>query len=166
MAGKLNPRELRDALGTFATGVIVVTAAYEGSQHGMTANSFTSVSMEPPLILVCIENNARMGHLLERGMEFGLSILAASQETVSRHFAGRPQLDLEIDFAWQAGVPFIAGAHAHFLCQLAESHVVGDHTIFIAEVKYLKRYEVAPLVFHRGRYSQLADLQPRPGSGP
>lgn len=161
VAQKLNRRDLRDALGSFATGIIVVTASYEGSQHGMTANSFTSVSLEPPLVLVCIDNNARMAHLLERGMEFGLSILSVSQERISRHFAGRPQDGLAIDFAWRAGIPLIAGAHAHFRCQLADSHVVGDHTIFIAEVRELERYDAAPLVFHRGQYCSLVDHQVR-----
>jgi len=147
--------ELRGALSAFATGVVVVTAAYEGGEHGMTANSFTSVSLRPPLVLVCIDNDARMSRVLERGMDFGLSVLAAGQESISRHFAGRPQADTAIDFAWRRGVPLVSGALAHFVCRVTDSHVTGDHTVQIAEVQYCERFRKAPLVFFGGSYAGL-----------
>ena len=154
-AQPLEPGELRRALGSFATGVIVVTAAYEGGEHGMTANSFASVSLKPPLVLVCIDNDARMSRVLERGMHIGVSVLASGQERVSRHFAGHSEADLAIDFTWYAGVPLIAAAAAHFVCRVADSHVAGDHTVQIAEVEHFASFPKAPLVFFGGKYSSL-----------
>ena len=151
----LDPRELRQTLGRFATGVVVVTAAYEGSEHGMTANAFTSVSLDPPLVLVCIGNRARMSRVLEPGMHFGISILAASQRDTSQTFAGRPQSSTSVEFTWRRGVPLIAGACAHFNCRLSEARLAGDHTLYIAAVEEFSATECPPLVFHRGAYTSL-----------
>jgi flavin reductase (DIM6/NTAB) family NADH-FMN oxidoreductase RutF len=151
---EMDQRLLRSALGSFATGVIIVSATYDGRDHAMTANSFTSVSLTPPLVLICTHNNARMTRLLERGMEFGLSVLAAGQEDISRRFAvggGEPA----VDFSWFRGVPLIAGAAAHFVCRLTDSRVTGDHTVQIAEVEYFQSCSKAPLVFWNGAYSHL-----------
>lgn len=125
----------------------------------MTANAFTSVSLAPPLILVCIDNDARMARLLERGMHFGLSVLSAGQEGVSRHFAGQRSHVAEVLFAWRSGVPFISDAAACFLCRATECHVTGDHTVYLAEVEYFERSGLAPLVFCSGRYAVLGTLQ-------
>jgi flavin reductase len=157
---EIDKRLLRRALGSFATGVIIVSAAYEGREHGMTANSFTSVSLTPPLVLICTHNNARMTRLLERGMEFGLSMLAAGQEDVSRRFAGRGE-GPAVDFSWVRGVPLIAGAAAHFVCRLTDSRVAGDHTVQIAEVEYFQSCSKAPLVFWNGAYADLAAAETR-----
>jgi flavin reductase (DIM6/NTAB) family NADH-FMN oxidoreductase RutF len=151
----VDSRELRQTLGRFATGVVVVTAAYEGSEHGMTANAFTSVSLDPPLVLVCIGNRARMSRVLEPGMHFGISILSTTQREISQAFAGRPQLPVSIDFTWRRGVPLIAAACAHFVCGLAEARLAGDHTLYIAEVEEFAASERAPLIFHRGSYASL-----------
>lgn len=153
----LDVRELRAALGSFITGVIVVTAAYESGEHGMTANSFTSVSLVPPLVLVCIDNNARMARVLERGMHFGLSILACGQERISRHFAGRAEAGLKVDFTWHEGVPLIAGAVSHFVCRVMDSHVAGDHTVQIAAVEHFARFARPPLLFYAGSYLHLPE---------
>lgn len=151
----VDARELRSALGCFATGVIIVTASYEGSEHGMTANAFTSVSLKPPLVLICIDNDARMSRVLERGMDFGISVLAEDQQALSRHFAGRPQDGAVVQFAWHRGVPVIDGAVARFVCKLMDSRVVGDHTIHIAEVEYFERMLKSPLLFSCGAYASL-----------
>lgn len=155
MSTEIDKRLLRSALGSFATGVIVVSAAYEGREHAMTANSFTSVSLAPPLVLICTHNNARMTRLLERGMEFGLSVLAADQESVSRRFAGRGDEPV-VDFSWVRGVPLIAGAAAYFVCRLADSRVAGDHTVQIGEVEYFQNCSKLPLVFWNGLYADLS----------
>jgi flavin reductase (DIM6/NTAB) family NADH-FMN oxidoreductase RutF len=128
----------------------------------MTANSFTSVSLTPPLVLVCTHNEARMTRVLERGMELGLSVLAADQQEVSRRFASRSLDEPLIDFTWVRGVPLIAGAVAHLICRLVDSHVAGDHTVQIAEVEYFQSFEKAPLVFCNGSYVRLSSLQMRP----
>lgn len=122
----------------------------------MTANSFTSVSLAPPVVLVCIHNDARMAFVLERGMEFGVSILASDQESISRHFAGRPQSTGRIEFAWHRGVPLIAEAAAQFICRLSDARIVGDHTLCLAEVEHFERLDRKPLVFYAGGYVSLA----------
>lgn len=152
----IDARELRAAFGLFATGIVVVTAAYEGGEHGMTANSFTSVSLRPPLVLVCIDNNARMARVLERGMCVGVSVLAAGQEDLSRHFSGRPVGEVTLRFTWRGGVPLIEGALAQFVCRVMDSHVVGDHTVQIAEVEEFERFDRPPLLFFSGQYVSLA----------
>jgi flavin reductase (DIM6/NTAB) family NADH-FMN oxidoreductase RutF len=154
-AADIGSRMLRNALGSFATGVIVVSAAYEGREHGMTANSFTSVSLAPPLVLFCTHNDARMTGLLERGMEIGLSVLAADQQAISRHFAGRGSTESAVEFTWVRGVPLISGAVAHLVCRLTDSRVAGDHTVQIAEVEHFEHFGRPPLVFCNGAYTQL-----------
>jgi len=146
---------LRNALSAFPTGVIVVSAAYEGREHGMTANSFTSVSLTPPLVLFCTHNDARMTRVLERGMEIGLSVLGADQQEVSRHFAGRGSGEPAVDFVWVRGIPLVSGAVVHLVCRLTDSRVVGDHTVQIAEVEHLEHFAREPLVFWNGTYAQL-----------
>jgi flavin reductase (DIM6/NTAB) family NADH-FMN oxidoreductase RutF len=150
-------RELRAALGCFATGVIIVSASYEGREHGMTANSFTSVSLEPPLVLFCTDNNARMTRVLECGVEVGLSVLSAEQESVSRHFAGRGSGESLAQFTWVRGVPLIAGAMMHLVCRVTDSRVAGDHSVQIAEVEHFERFRRSPLVFCSGAYSRLVE---------
>lgn len=150
----LDSREIRHALGCFATGVVVVTAAYDGREHGMTANAFTSVSLEPPLVLVCIGNRTRMSRVLEPGMDYGISILAASQCEISKSFAGHGEPGIPVVFVWRRGVPLVANACAHFVCRLADARVVGDHTLFIGAVEEFSSMEDAPLIFHRGSYHE------------
>lgn len=158
---QFDTRLLRSTLGSFASGVVIVSAAYEGHEHGMTANSFTSVSLTPPLVLFCTHNDARMTRVLEPGMELGLSVLACEQQGVSRQFAGRCNDAAPVDFAWVRGVPLIFGAAAHLVCRLTESRVAGDHTVQIAEVEHFERFDKEPLVFWNGAYAQLAAASTR-----
>src|SRR5262245_22681639 len=115
----MEQQRLRQALGSFATGVTVVTVG-GGSPHGMTANSFTSVSLDPPLVLVCVERDAVMHARLEQAGTFGISVLAYQQQAVARHFADRrrPLGQAQFDpVDWHPGpvtaTPLIAGAVAH-----------------------------------------------------
>jgi flavin reductase (DIM6/NTAB) family NADH-FMN oxidoreductase RutF len=156
-------RLLRRAFGTFATGVTVVTVG-GGSPHGMTANSFASVSLDPPLLLVCVERDAIMHRALLDTGRFGVSVLASHQETVARHFADRQrpfgikQFDI-VD--WVPGehsaAPLILGALAHFECRLWRTYEGGDHTIFIGRLLAMRRdAESAALLFHCGQFHQVA----------
>jgi flavin reductase (DIM6/NTAB) family NADH-FMN oxidoreductase RutF len=158
---QFDTRLLRSTLGSFASGIVIVSAAYEGREHGMTANSFTSVSLTPPLVLFCTHNDARMTRVLEPGMELGLSVLASEQQSVSRRFAGRGNDEAPVGFTWVRGVPLIFGAAAHLVCRVTESRVAGDHTVQIAEVEYFQRFEKVPLVFWNGTYVQLASTPTR-----
>jgi flavin reductase (DIM6/NTAB) family NADH-FMN oxidoreductase RutF len=143
----------RQALGRFATGVTVVTAVVDGEIHGMTANSFTAVSLSPPLVLVSVDNRARMQQILGRTGRYGISVLHAQQHEVSTHFAGRPIDGLAVDFEWHEGMPMIAGALAHLVCSIRDSVPAGDHTLHIGHVDRFHRQDGAPLVFYGSRYA-------------
>lgn len=143
----------RQALGHFASGVTVITTESADGVHGMTANAFASISLDPPLVLVAIDNRAQMHALLPQTRRFGVSILAEDQQAVSRHFAGRPLEGQEIVFVKQHDIRLIAGAVAHIVCSLHESYPAGDHTLYIGRVEYLTHQSGArPLMFYGGEY--------------
>jgi flavin reductase len=147
-------RRFRDALGTFATGVTIVSTRLDDLVHGMTANGFMSVSLEPALVVVSIASGARMHDILLRAGHYGVSVLAREQEAVSRHFAGRPQGD-EIALVETHGVPLVDGALTHVVADIVDAHRAGDHTLFIAEVVHFAHRSGEPLIFHSGAYRRL-----------
>lgn len=158
-----NPTLFRRVAGAFATGVTVITVEREpGGVHGMTANSFTSVSLDPPLVLVCVDQDARLLFFLKSQRRFGVNILREDQQSLSEHFAkpdqiAEPENSLGIRFLWtDSGVPLLEGALAHLSCNLVAEHPAGDHTIFIGEVEAMSCYEGEPLLFHRSQYRRLA----------
>lgn len=152
----------RQALGRFATGVTVVTAERApGQVHGMTANSFTAVSLEPLLILVCVNEEARMLPVLKKAQRFGVNILKDNQRAISEFFA-QPEQDPELEralgirFTWTAsGIPVLADALVQLTCTVAGSHPSGDHTIFLGEVESAEVFEGEPLLFFRGTYRRI-----------
>jgi flavin reductase (DIM6/NTAB) family NADH-FMN oxidoreductase RutF len=158
----ISPALFRRVMGNFPTGITVLTLEREpGQVHGMTANSFTSVSLEPLLILVCIDHNARLLSYLKEQRRFGVNILKASQQPLSEYFA-RPQLDaaeearLGIHFRWtDSGIPLLENGLAHLGCSVVAEHDSGDHTIFVAEVESLELNEGEPLLYFRGKYRSL-----------
>ncbi|WP_425247268.1 flavin reductase family protein [Streptomyces sp. NEAU-NA10] len=158
---------LRRAFGSFATGVTVVTAG-GASPRGMTANSFTSVSLDPALVLLCVGRDAGMYRSLAEAGTFAVSVLAAGQEDVARYFASssRPAGARQFDAVdWLPGrsgdAPLIAGAAAHFECEKWRTYDGGDHAVFLGRVLALDEApEHEPLVFHRGRFRQFADRAP------
>jgi len=148
--------DFRQALGRFATGVTVVTAECDGEVHGMTANSFTAVSLSPPLVLVSVDNRARMQQIVSRSRRYAVSILHAEQQDISSHFAGRPIDGLTIAFDWLEGMPVIAGALAHIVCSLHDTVAAGDHTLHIGHVDRFRRDDGAPpLIFFGSRYATM-----------
>lgn len=153
------PPRMRTALGRFASGVTIVTTAEDRcdtSVHGMTANAFTSVSLDPPLVLVSISNRAKMnGRIIESG-RYGVSVLAGDQEPLSLHFAGAPQNDPDlVRFVWRGDVPLLEGALVHLACSLEASHPAGDHTLHIGRVEQLWYDDGHPLVFYTGSFRAL-----------
>jgi len=163
-ADPLSPQTLRTALrrafGTFTTGVTVVTVGAP-VPHAMTANSFTTVSLEPALALVCVGRDAVMHPALAESGRFGVSVLADWQEGVARHFAdnNRPLGIRQFDAVdWTpgptTGVPLIRGALAHFELELWRSYDGGDHSIFVGELVAFTHQSGDPLIFHRGRFGQ------------
>jgi flavin reductase (DIM6/NTAB) family NADH-FMN oxidoreductase RutF len=158
----LSSADFRRVVGNFATGITVLTVERDpGQVHGMTANSFASVSLDPLLILVCIDNNARLLSFLTEQRRFGVNILKASQQAVSEHFA-KPLQDPEatkslgIHFCWtSSGIPILQDALAHLACNVAGQYPAGDHTLFLGEVESMACSPGEPLLYHRGRYRQL-----------
>lgn len=150
-----NPRDFRNTLGRFATGVTVVTTAAEGQVHGMTANAFMSVSLEPPLVLVSVDRKARTHAILEQTGRYGVSILTEEQQPYSQHFAGKPDPNLALNWEWVDGIPLLPGAVAHLVTTIVEAHPAGDHTLFIGRVEYIATGEGKPLLFFSGKYGAL-----------
>ena len=154
-APAFDKRQFRNALGRFASGVTIVTTRDSVRTHGMTANSFVSVSLDPPLILISVDNRANMHTLLPTTRYFGVSVLAEEQELLSNHFAGREVAGLEIPFVDQHDVPVIDGAVAHFVARVVDIHPAGDHTLYIGHVEHFEARDGRPLVFHAGNYRKL-----------
>jgi flavin reductase (DIM6/NTAB) family NADH-FMN oxidoreductase RutF len=159
MSDLVTPDEFRAALGRFASGVTVITVnTAEGEVHGMTANAFCSVSLRPPLVLVCIDQLAETYlHLHERG-QFGVSVLQKSQEALSEFFADperNPDAAYRLGIQYKklnSGTPVLEDALANLDCMVTAAHPAGDHTIFVAEVREAVLDEGAPLLYFRGRY--------------
>ena len=159
----LNPVMFRRVAGAFTTGVTVITVEREpGLVHGMTANSFTSVSLDPLLVLVCVDHDARLLSFLKSQRRFGVSILREDQQSLSEYFAKTeqtPQEDARLDvrYTWtSSGIPLLDNTLAQLACNVVAEHPAGDHTIFIGEVKSMESHDGEPLLFHRGQYRRLA----------
>jgi len=149
----------RRLLGSFATGVAVVTARdAAGRPAGMTASAIASVSLVPPLLLVCVWQESDFHDVLAAADHFGLSVLADSQEAVSRRFASEVP-DRFDGVPWSAhasGVPLLEGAAAHIVCARRGDLPAGDHTIFVGEVLTGAAFDRGPLLHFRGAYRRLA----------
>jgi flavin reductase (DIM6/NTAB) family NADH-FMN oxidoreductase RutF len=154
-----DPRVLRDALGEYATGVTVITArGADGVPFGITINSFTSVSLDPPLVLWNLGLRSPSLALFESCTHYAVNILAADQADISQRFA-QTQLDRCAGIDWLAGVsgaPLLPGCSAWFECRNETRYPGGDHLIFVGLVENFNRQEKPPLIFHRGAYRSLA----------
>ena len=158
----------RKAMGSFPTGVTVVTVASDdGTMHGVTVNSFSSVSLDPMLVLVCLNETSRAVGLIERAGAFGVNVLSAEQQDLSRWFANRHRpagpamfdgVPLEPGVT---GCPVLADAAASFDCRLLQSYRAGDHLIMLGEVVALIQHpHLEPLIFHAGTYKSLLVSDP------
>lgn len=154
----LDPDSFRAVLGRFASGVTVVTARdHDGRDVGMTVSAFCSVSLDPPLVLVCIDRTARMEPLLADATPFAVNILAAGQEALSRRFSGPDQNRFEgVGFIrTQGGIALLEEVLAHLECRVACRHPGGDHTIVVGQVESATVRPDAPLLYYRSGYAQL-----------
>ncbi len=151
-------RDLRNALGRFATGVTVVTTLTAEGPLGITANSFASVSLNPPLVLWSPARKSSRFPAFERAPFFAIHILGAGQRALAERFSRMGHDFAGIAFAeGQGGTPLIDGCAARFECRHAAGHDGGDHLIVVGEVLRLVENEGPPLLFHRGAYSALAE---------
>lgn len=145
-------------MSKFATGVTVVTTIDdEGQPHAMTANAFTSVCLEPPLVLVCVAHGTHTYGFLERTGRFGINILRQEQESLGAYFAKRPEdRDGNAEYSYtlaKDAVPALDNSMTFFGCQVVGAHVYGDHTIYLGEVKEVRQSESGvPLMFFRSRW--------------
>lgn len=156
-------RAFRDTLGCFATGVCIASATgADGRPVGLTVNSFTSVSLDPPLVLFCLDNRSDSLSAFLEAPGFALSILSAEQQALSNTFARAPHAtrwDGVAAVTGQGGAPLIQGALAVLDCTRHAIHEGGDHTILVGRVLGFASQPGAPLLYYRGRYAALVDSQ-------
>ena len=135
----VDPEMLRAVMRHWPTGVAILTSRHAGQTHGMTVNSFTSISLEPPLVLACIERIVRTHALVEQSHVFAVSFLRQGQEWISDRFAGRDTENADrflglSTYTAVTGAPILADNLGHLDCSVVAAHRAGDHTIFVAEV--------------------------------
>ncbi|MEA3193227.1 MAG: hypothetical protein QOD26_1560 [Betaproteobacteria bacterium] len=147
------PRDFRSALGCFPTGVcLVTTVAPDGRRVGMTANSFSSVSLDPPMVLWSLARTASSAAVFRDAERFVINVLAAGDEELASHFA-RPGEDKFAKYPERFAGELLQGAAAAFECHSRHRYYGGDHIIIIGVVERYSWSEVPPLLFHRGRYA-------------
>jgi flavin reductase (DIM6/NTAB) family NADH-FMN oxidoreductase RutF len=155
------PRALRDALGRFATGVTIITCLdHDGQRVGLTANSFSSLSLEPPLVLWSLRRASPNFEAFEGATHFAINVLAESQVELSRRFAAAVD-DRFAEGSWSAGlgeVPVLAGCSAAFECRVQARLDGGDHRLYVGEVLREAEQALAPLLFHSGHYRMLGEV--------
>lgn len=164
----IDPRRFRDAMGRFATGVTVVTIASDDDLRGMTANAFSSVSLDPAMLLVCIDEHASIYPMFQRATAFAVNILASDQAATSQLFATKGVRD-EV-MAGHAhrlgplGSPILDGVLAWAECRIEHRYAGGDHIIVVGRVQeiVIERPEADPLIYFGGQYRSLGEPIPRP----
>lgn len=151
-------------MGCFATGVTIITVDLEGEVHGMTANAFASVSLDPPLVLVCVDHKTRTHAHLHAKKRFGINVLGEDQRAISEYYArverSHESAEAEAGARFERtthGTPVLQGALAYLECRLHSAEAAGDHTIFIAEVEDVVVCGGDPLLFFRGKYRKVGE---------
>jgi flavin reductase (DIM6/NTAB) family NADH-FMN oxidoreductase RutF len=154
----MDSQELRRVMGHFATGVTVVTTKDgEDAPFGLTANAFASLSLNPPLVLVCVDKAAQCYSCFEDSKIFAINVLGEGQEEISRRFATKGAQKFN-GIPWhksESGLALLDGAIGHIECKVVYSYDGGDHTIYVGEVLRAKTTGERPLIFFRGEYHRL-----------
>lgn len=155
----IDPRELRNVMGLFATGVTIITTKdTTGKPFGLTANAFSSLSLDPPLLLACIDKKVDCYACFDESKVFVVNFLARNQEDLSTRFATKGIEKFEgVSYTLGSlGVPLLDGALAHLECRVAARYEGGDHTIYTGEIQSMATSEAEPLLFYQGKYRSLA----------
>ena len=155
----IDGRDLRNAMGLFATGVTVITTKdTAGKPFGLTANAFSSLSLDPPLLLICVDKGVDCYNCFEESKVFAVNFLSLAQEELSTRFATKGIEKFEgLSYSvGELGVALLDGALAHFECTVAHAYEGGDHTIYVGEVQKLVTSPGDPLLFYQGKYRSLA----------
>jgi len=153
----MDDRQFRNAMGKFATGVTVVLTEVAGDVHGMTANAFMSVSLNPKLVVISIAEKAQMLEKIKQSKSFSVNILSSDQQELSMIFAGQTKKQQEIVFDRLEGIPVLPGTVAQITCEVSAEHVEGDHTLFIGRIININLMESDPLIYFSGKYRFLAE---------
>ena len=160
----LNAENLRAAMRAWSAGVTVVTAIHDGQKHGMTVNSFTSISLDPDMITISLKTGSRTYDLVTSSRAFGLTILSAEQTKISDIFAGRfPEIEdrfagVQVE-TLVTGAPLIVGGLAWLDCRVVDTYYAGMNTLFIAEVVSARSFgDGQPLLYHNREYWKLSQL--------
>ncbi|WP_026678456.1 flavin reductase family protein [Fictibacillus gelatini] len=148
----MDDRTFRNAMGKFATGVTIITTIADGEAHGMTANAFMSVSLNPRLVVISIDEKAKMLDKINASGKFAVNILSDAQKDYSMHFAGQMKEAYPVEFEWIDEMPVIKNALANIVCNVQSKQIAGDHTLFIGEVKDVIFGDGTPLTFYEGKY--------------
>lgn len=156
---EIDDRLYRNVMGSFATGVTVITTEVAEEIHGMTANAFMSVSLNPKLVAVSIGEKARMHQYIKDSKQFAINILSDSQQKESKQFAGQLKSETEIQFSSFKGLPILEDTLAVITCKLHSEYIIGDHTVFIGHVTGVKLDSKDPLLFSQGKYRELKKLE-------
>ncbi len=156
----MDDRKFRTAMGKFATGVTVIATEIEGDVHGMTANAFMSVSLDPKLVVISIGEKAKILNKIKESKIFTVNILSADQQELSMIFAGQLKENKEVTLDRLDGKPVLAGAVAQIACEVSAEHVEGDHTLFIGKVTDIHLEDAEPLLFYSGKYRSLTEEKP------
>ena len=159
----LTASDFRKAMGCFATGVTIITVDQDGDGevHGMTANAFTAVSLDPVLVLVCVDHRARTHAHLHARKRFGVNVLRRDQQAISEYYARSAETHQHPEAAGARfdrtaqGTPVLQGALAYLECRLHSTETAGDHTIFIAEVEEVVVRDGEPLLYFRSQYHDI-----------
>ena len=156
----VDAKQFRRVMGKFATGVTVITFIHEGQVAGMTANAFMSLSMDPPMVLISVRTQSRFATSVGLGDGFGIAFLREEHEHLSRHFGGRPDPDLALEFEESNGTPLLPGALVQLAVRANAIHAGGDHLIYTADIESVQEADGRPLLFFSGGYKQLHALDP------
>lgn len=163
----IDPIEFRNACGGFATGVTIITTKLGDVEHGMTANAFMSISLDPPLIAVSIAKTAKMLNYISDAGRYAVSILDQSAEATAMHFAGRPDESVKDPLRLLDGMPVAREACAVFTTEVDQTIDAGDHVIFVGRVNCMEAVnDAVPLVFHCGKFSKLHEAHSNPVLNP
>lgn len=157
------PAEFRKTMGQFPTGVTLLTSGQLMEGHGMTVNSFTSVSLNPPMVLVCVTPNARINSCIDETGCFGISVLTDRHRRLAAYFADRRRLPglnspdgTRFSPGGQTGVPLVQDALAHLECTVAGHYEAGDHVIYLGDVRSAARLRTtAPMIFFKGTFTSV-----------
>lgn len=155
----MDDRLFRDAMGKFATGITVVTADYDNEIMGMTVNAFMSISLDPKLIAISIDESASLYNKLTKIKKFGVSILTEQQKDLSMIFAKQMEMDREIEFIRQDNIPVIKDSLVTISSHVKDMVKAGDHMIFIAEVSDIVINQGDPLIYANSQYQSLKPLE-------